>query len=179
MDLDFLANGRVTRRYHGLPMLDYQRVDSHSYGVAQLCRYLLQDYDDAGAHINVIYAALDHDLAEFRTGDIPGPSKRYLGIREPVQRWEEELMNEAGLAQPELNEVEARILKIADAAEGCLHTIEERRMGNAHPRIYDCFYAFWDYCMVEQLAAQDVGTAEGRLMRYIGHSWQRANGGKW
>lgn len=182
MDLEFLQNGRVTRRFHGLPMLDYQRVDAHSYGVVQLVRLLCADYNtDAKMRERLLLAALDHDLAEHKTGDIPGPSKRKLDIQVAIGAWEDSLMNAAGLEQPRhLDAQETRILKLADAAEGCLHCIEERRMGNAHPRLLACFYEFWKYCTVEQrLGGENAGPAEMALRIYIAAAWTKANGGVW
>lgn len=183
INLDFLQGGRTTRRYHGLPMLDYQRVDAHSYGVAQLVRLLAKDYNcDDKMLAKLLCAALDHDLAEHITGDMPAPSKRHLGIRKEVGEWENNLLYKAGFsdALPNMDKQEERILKLADAAEGCLHCIEERRMGNAHPRLIATFHAFWGYCTEEQnMGGPSEGENEKHLRQWMISAWRAANGGKW
>lgn len=188
--LDFIQSGRRTVRYHGLPMLDFQRIDAHSFGVAILTRILVP-YATPERRARLMEAALYHDLAEWKTGDIPAPTKRVIpGLRDACQKYEDELMAPLGLVV-DLDDRDSRVLKLADAAEGCLHCIYERYMGNSYigPR---GFYAFWSYLTEEQGIAGGVSSAwtteavaeweeegERPLRFYIGDQWSSANGGKW
>lgn len=182
--LDFVQNGRVTKRYHGLPMLDYQRVDAHSYGVAMLARLLIGDVDPL-RRARLVDAALEHDLAEWHVGDIPAPTKRLTpGLREACGAMEAELMETHGFyAESALDARDKRALKLADALEGCLHCIEERRAGNAHPRLLRCFYEFWKYATMEQefgsIHAEFLEVHEVAMKRHIESMWFNANGEKW
>lgn len=178
--LQFIQNGRVTRRFHGLRMLDYQRVDAHSYGVAVLALVLVRGHDVIRRE-RLLRAALVHDLAEWKAGDIPAPTKRALGPewRKQFNDYEDELLNIHGLTV-DLDARDSRVLKIADAAEGCLHCIEERLMGNM--AIGPIFREFWKYVSEEQQLFnhpeyQEVGEEE--LRNYIQDRWILANGGSW
>lgn len=178
--LDFIQNGRVTRRFHGLRMLDYQRVDAHSYGVAVLVLALVRGADIERRE-RLLRAALMHDLAEWKAGDIPAPTKRDLGPewRKQFNDYENELLSAHGL-QVELDARDARVLKLADALEGCLHCIEERNMGNR--TIGPIFKEFWKYVTVEQQLFNHPEYQEGgehTLFMYIEDRWRSANEGVW
>lgn len=210
--LEFIQNGRETRRFHGLPMLDYQRIDAHQYGVAMLVSLLVGEAAPAARQLTLLHAALTHDLAEWVTGDMPAPTKRRLpdyvtsdpisindsigsypggkreSFREVYGRMEDEIMTEAGFPLVELDARDKRVLKLADAAEGCLHVIRERQMGNAHPRLIYCFHEFWKYCVEEQGLDSAVWRTdnempeepgEAGLRLYIRSAWTKANGGEW
>lgn len=180
MNLKFLQRGRCTVRYHGIRMHDHQRIDAHSYGVAMLALMLISPGACMFRKAQLMEAGLKHDLAEHVVGDIPAPTKRQLGVRDQCGSMEDELMHEAGLTMPVLDAADQRVLKLADAAEGCLHCIEERRMGNQD--IARIFYTFWSYCIEELgLATTDrmAEPGEEELRKYIAAEWQRANGGEW
>jgi len=188
--LDFVQAGRATVRFHGRRMLDYQRIDAHSYGVAQLVRFIVGEDVEAERMARLLQAALDHDIAEWIAGDIPGPTKRILGPewRQQFNDYEDTLVRPYHLEHA-LDAADTRVLKLADAAEGCLHCIEERLMGNQS--IVTVFHEFWKYCTEEQKLwlpgwapggnALDTFHEPGEevLSRYIERAWTSANGGKW
>lgn len=178
--LQFIQNGRVTRRFHGLRMHDQQRVDSHSYGVAVLVLALIRG-NDYERRERLMRAALMHDLAEWKAGDIPAPTKRDLGPewRKQFNDYEDGLLWLHGL-EINLSERDKRVLKLADAAEGCLHCIEERLMGNM--TIGPIFLEFWKYLEQEQEITNhpeyhELG--EQDIHDYIMDKWRAANGGSW
>lgn len=178
--LQFIQNGRVTRRFHGLRMHDSQRVDSHSYGVAVLVLALVRGTDFVRRE-KLLRAALMHDLAEWKAGDIPAPTKRDMGPewRNQFNAYEDGLLWLYGL-EVALDARDKRVLKLADAAEGCLHCIEERLMGNM--TIGPIFMEFWKYVTVEQeLTNHPEYQEEGEqdLYDYISDKWRAANGGSW
>lgn len=179
--LAFIQKGRATRRYHGLPMHDYQRIDAHSFGVAALVALLMPNASPERL-APLLLAALYHDLAEHITGDIPAPEKRRwpTALRRQVAAREDWLLAEHGLFFT-LDERDKRVLKIADSAEGCLHCIQERGMGNASLG-QRAFYSFMSYLTHEQQLdthpdyREDGETA---LLTYITTAWQEVNNGRW
>lgn len=177
--LAFIERGRAVRRYHTADVLDMQRIDAHSFGVAMLTTIIAPNVGAARKGL-LLMAALVHDLAEHRTGDLPAPAKRELGMREHFNAHENKLLFGAGLFV-QLDAADSRVIKLADAGDGCLHCIKERRMGNLDaPAI---FYNFWSYMTEEQefrVHSRPGGTEEGEeaLHRYITTEWTRSNG-KW
>lgn len=191
--LAFIQQGRATRRFHTMRMVDHQRVDAHSYGVAMLVRLLVGDGAPAERLAPLLIAAMDHDLAEWVTGDMPAPTKRRLpdypegSFREVYGGVEDKIMANVGMPLTELDARDSRVLKLADAAEGCLHCIEERQMGNFTPHLRTCFYNFWSYCTtdlgldspvwrVDNSMPEEPG--EKGLRFYISSEWRSANKGE-
>lgn len=194
--LQFVENGRLTRRFHGLPVHNAQRVDSHLYGQSVLIKLLIGDEAPAERRLRLLEAALfDGDISEWITGDIPAPTKRRMPdypegtFRAAMADYEDEVMEEAGFDRSgALDAQDRRVLKLADAVEGCLHSINERYMGNAHPRNLFCFYEFWKYAVEEQGLDSAVWRTEHNMPEepgeaglrfYIRTEWTRANGGTW
>lgn len=66
-------------RWHMAVVHPKQTVASHSYSVAMIARYILQK-GGYNRHVQVaaLELALDHDVIECLTGDIPSPAKLYL-----------------------------------------------------------------------------------------------------
>lgn len=175
--LEFIQGGRASRRFHTMPMLDYQRIDSHSYGVAVLTRVLTPNADPA-RRARLLEAALFHDLAEHIAGDIPAPIKRGLSKawRDEYTLYEDLLLARENL-EVTLNERDHRVLKLADAADGCLHCIDELMHGNRH--IIPIYDKFLSYVMEEQLLMEHPEwREEGELVlsQYLDTKWREANG---
>jgi len=60
----------AVKRYHTVDTVRTQNVAEHSWHVAQIVRYI---YPTASKEL--ILAAIDHDVGEIHTGDIPAPFK--------------------------------------------------------------------------------------------------------
>ena len=77
-----------------------------------------------------------------------------------------------------LNSADSRVLAIADSAEGCLHCIAERQLGNR--AVEPIFHTFWDYLRDEQRfnCAVNCEAGEEALAAYITQAWLQA-GGEW
>jgi hypothetical protein len=73
-------------------------------------------------------AALTHDAAEQVVGDVPAPTKRYLGA-EQLDSLEEDVRRAYGLAYC-LTDDEKRRLALADALDGLLYCSTELTLGN-------------------------------------------------
>ena len=91
--------------------------------------------DNRSYNPQVMWAALMHDMAEYRTGDIPSPSKREFGISEQFDELESRILRSEGLPLPALSPEDARILKLADIAQGALFCLQEMKMGNSRMRV--------------------------------------------
>ena len=129
--IQFLLDGANVRRYHTVTTLVPETVGHHSHGVALLTCMLSKDEPS----INLVFAALVHDLAEHQTGDIPSPSKRKFGIGDMINSLEEELLENSGWAPEELTLEEARVLKLADLGQGALYCVEEIQRGNSKMKV--------------------------------------------
>lgn len=186
--LEFIQFGRETKRYHGLPMLDHQRVDSHLYGQMALLPILVgPDPERIGRLLT--FTVYDGDIAEWFTGDVPSTTKRAIpGLREQMSEYEDAAMVKAGFDVSPLAPEDKRVIKLADAAEGCLHCVVERYRGNHHPRLMFCFYEFWKYLTVDYGLDSAVWHTdnefhaeygEAALRSYIRTEWTKANGGEW
>lgn len=171
--LELMTAGRRSTRYHTEEMHDRQRIDAHSWGVGVITLYLLEKEDFSLAErLRIVQAALLHDVAEYHVGDIPAPAKRRMDIRALVGEHEDRHLAESGWAVPTLSRSGGRIVKIADNADGCLHCIAERRMGNVN--VIPIYANFWDYLQGEC----NIGTAgrEKILADYIDEEWRKADG---
>lgn len=163
-DIDFMWHGGETRRYHGFRMLMEDTVGHHSFNVVCI---ILKVMPEAPAHL--LRAAIKHDMAEHIVGDMPAPSKRnapdYVlysndhGPKREVGRktfreWfgdhEAKTAAEHGVQlEEELTDEEAWLLKFADSLDGMRFCLNERHLGNQHPRLVRCYHTFESY--VEKL----------------------------
>lgn len=174
--IEFIYSGGEVKRYHTWPMLREDKVGTHSFRVAMLV-FLLAGQKEPGIRVPLLMAALCHDLAEQKYGDIPAPAKRempdYGGatFRTTFGNMEEALLADVALDwQFQLTDEERRILKLADAADGALTCIRERAMGNK--LIRTVYHNFRRY--VGEVAGVDE--AECRLVEHIDDMWEQANG---
>lgn len=136
--LNFILDGSEVVRYHTVTTLQRETVGHHSHGVAMIALLL-----EPMASRQVLMAALFHDLAEHKTGDIPAPAKREFGIGDKVENLERRLMRDAGLVMPELLPQEARTVKLADIAQGALFCLREVQLGNSRLRpVFERYMAY-------------------------------------
>lgn len=130
--LEFICDGANTRRYHTIPTLLTETVAHHSHGVAMICHLLMTDRN---YNPQVIWAALLHDMAEYRVGDVPSPSKREFGLSNALDEFEARILRSEGFPLPALSVEDGRVLKLADIAQGALFCVQEIKMGNSKLRI--------------------------------------------
>ena len=136
--LDFIIAGTEVTRFHTITTLQRETVGHHSHGVALLALLI-----NPSATREVLLAALMHDLAEHQVGDIPSPAKREYGIGEQVSELEDRLMRAAGLVMPDLKPEDARLLKLADIAQGALFCVREISLGNQRIRtVFDRYLSY-------------------------------------
>lgn len=114
------------KRFHTVPTIGTQSVAEHSYHVATLCINL----SDGKPSVNLLKAALYHDLAELVTGDIPAP------VKWANPNLKKELENIEGVFEKEhhidvsLTPNELLILRHADAFECAFYAVDQIMLGN-------------------------------------------------
>lgn len=166
--LMFVRQGTEVERFHATKTLQVETVGTHSHSVALLCWKL------SGAHpsVNLLMAALAHDLAEQCWGDIPAPTKRALDISDEVAELEIQKLREHMLWF-ELTNEETRILKLADILDGMLYCLRERQLGNQ--LIAPVFSRYKRY--FEDLVLYSDSKAS-EVCDEISNAWREANGGE-
>lgn len=164
--LEFIKQGAAVRRFHTINTINTDTVGSHSFGVAQIVALLMGEAVTA----KMLLAALRHDLAEQQYGDVPSPAKKMLGIGEQFSEMEDGLMRSVGLSplSVDLDEEEAKILKMADCLDGLMFCLHERRMGNRY--MGACFRNYSAYIS----SAYPTGTGRA-LFSYITSEWRKIN----
>jgi len=110
--------GRV-KRWHTAETTTPQSVAEHSFGVALI---LLRIVPEERMSLNLLKAALLHDMGELETGDIPYATKKRLeqrnhGAQETLDGLEQEALGHYLGCFPELSEAEKGYLHCADLME--------------------------------------------------------------
>jgi len=125
--LDALQQGGDVKRMHVMTTLQPQTVAAHSYGVAWWC-WLLTSGEP---RLDLIMAALQHDVAEGVVGDIPSPTKKLLESQ-TLERMEHNMLVKACLPDfaMELNLAEETVLKAADILDLMQFCCKEVALGN-------------------------------------------------
>ena len=114
-------------RYHTIPPIKSETVGHHSAGVAILCIAI----SELKPSIQLLMAALLHDMHESKTGDIPAMAKwdspeLASALHQLEKRYDSHFMPFPNL----LTDYEQRVLKQADMLDHCFKAKEEMRMGN-------------------------------------------------
>lgn len=164
--VQFMMEGGSVNRFHARPGLLQQTDAAHSWGVAMLV-YLLSPVQPS---VELLLAALTHDLAEQYTGDTPAPAKWALDIQADYAKLENDKLRQYGLDFSSLlTSNEVRILKLADTMDGLLHCCKEAALGNRTVRL---IYSKW-----RSLAKDTVmSKTERELLQTINQVWKESNG---
>jgi 5'-deoxynucleotidase YfbR-like HD superfamily hydrolase len=147
--LEFIAAGAEVTRYHTVFTINKETVGHHSHGVAMMVLMIKPD-----ASASLLKAALYHDLAEQVVGDIPSPAKRRFDLGKRLDELEHAVIREAGIEQPELNDEEVRVLKLADIAQGALFCAREVQLGNV--RLVPVFARYLKYAIEMNLEGREA-----------------------
>jgi 5'-deoxynucleotidase YfbR-like HD superfamily hydrolase len=169
--LEFLWAGGYTARYHGIRMLLPDTVGHHSYNVACTVMYLRPD-----CPARLLRAALKHDAAEHKVGDMPAPTKRAIpGLRDSFGLYEDKVMDEAGVPVEPLTPEELWVLKLCDSMDGMRYCIQERRMGNKYAvEIFEAFNEYVIDLLADERFKQPQDTA---LWMVLCKKWREVNYG--
>jgi 5'-deoxynucleotidase YfbR-like HD superfamily hydrolase len=120
-------NGNKVKRYHTVDTLVSETVGHHSANVAQI---VLALYPACSKELLV--AALNHDLAEQYTGDVPATAKWASSrLASALKEVEEGYMLPFAV---DLTSHEKCLLKQADMLDLCFKCVEELQLGNKQIR---------------------------------------------
>ncbi len=113
------------KRCHTVPSSEYQTTGLHSWGVAII---ILNAHPNPS--LQLIKAALQHDMAELWLGDVPATAKwRFSELSEAYKKAEVIIERENNLAV-ELTDIEYMWLKAADILELAYWCELQRSMGS-------------------------------------------------
>jgi 5'-deoxynucleotidase YfbR-like HD superfamily hydrolase len=143
-----------TRRFHSISFSRVQTIGEHSWNVAQLLRYLWPSCSH-----ELLLAALDHDVPERLTGDIPSPFKKQLGVefKDLIIKIEREIEEELGLSfHHELTDEEKHQLAVVDVLDFILAAKNEVIHGNTHRDVFNTMKRGISY-LEEQLSNEKDG----------------------
>lgn len=162
--LDFIRNAGETKRFHTWPVLRQQNVAEHSWHVAMLLWFIFGN-DEPGLRMPLMMAALTHDAAEWKVGDLPSPGKRAMSehfpdFREKWGEMEQGILKEYAWDWESLLEPwELAALKLVDSMDGALYCVRERTMGNK--LIEPCYRNFISYVEETLMASFPVMVQHG------------------
>lgn len=123
VSIGYIRRGMDVQRYHTTRMVVGETVGHHSANVAMLCMLLMPE-----CRLDLVAAALTHDLAEQATGDVPAQAKwASVALKEALDKLEDENT----VFKYDLTPYELRVLKQADMLDLCFKAVEEIRMGNS------------------------------------------------
>lgn len=127
--IDRIRKGGHVKRYHTHQCHHPGTVADHSWFVAWLAGELWQKVYREPMPSELYRYALEHDMAEFDTGDVPGWAKStWKPLKESLDQVELTRMTELQLQWPS-QEIRA-VVKAADQLDVLFWALEERRMGN-------------------------------------------------
>jgi len=118
------------KRYHTAIIVGEQNVGEHTYGVCQLVRHFTNDNWSK----ELMCAALDHDVLEFYTGDMPHPTKKMFPDLKAALDVIEDDLREDHLMAYSLTEEERVILRCADLLESAQFGLYQLALGNQYGR---------------------------------------------
>lgn len=121
----FALQGGSVRRFHTVTTIKDITVAEHQHNVAWIV-YILEE---GKPRMELVMAALSHDLPEVIFGDIPSPGKKILGLTDTFTGYEEGMLKEKEFWN-DLTPREQHTLKLADRMGGMLDCVKERSLGN-------------------------------------------------
>lgn len=129
--IDRIRKGGHVKRYHTHQCHHPGTVADHSWFVAWLAGELFcTAYKTTEPPACLYQYALEHDLAEFDTGDAPGWAKAaWKSMREGLQEVEDRRTVELRLYEAPAPRIRT-VVKAADQLDVLFWALEERRMGN-------------------------------------------------
>lgn len=125
MNLQQKRDAGNVRRYHTARIIGEQTVATHSFN---MCLILMEVLENPS--VNVLKAAMFHDLPELVTGDVPATFKwKFPAVADVLTATEDVIIEEFKL-NVELTDEERRALKFSDMLELCMFCCEQLELGN-------------------------------------------------
>lgn len=124
----FRFDASWVKRFHAKHTIITETLGQHSHTVAMIVQQVFPQCSK-----RAILAALEHDLPEFITGDVPAPAKwASPQLDEALSGIEREVILKHGLFScEELDAPERALLKWADMAALVMFCMQEVRLGNS------------------------------------------------
>jgi 5'-deoxynucleotidase YfbR-like HD superfamily hydrolase len=121
-NITYIRKGMNVQRFHTTNLIVGETVGHHSANVAMLCMQILPT-----CRLELVAAALSHDLAEQYTGDVPAQAKwASAALKAALDNMETEYQR----FTHDLTDRELRVLKQADMLDLCFKCVDELHMGN-------------------------------------------------
>lgn len=119
-------------RWQIAPRFRTQNVAEHSFFVGLYTSELLKHkwHWSAEQKLQAMECALMHDIAEARTGDMPGPVKRAVTDPAKLSAYETEQLEIMGIDHPVCDAEVLDLVKVADLIDEAFHVAMEISMGN-------------------------------------------------
>lgn len=171
-NLKLIECGGQVVRYHTVMVIKPETVAAHSYAVAWISKLLSPSLP----RVELLLAGLQHDQAEYITGDMPGPTKINLKISHQFDAYEKQIVSdhlEVDYAS-KLSKEELRILSASDAFAGLLYCTQERAMGNRF--ITECYDNYLRY--TKEIIKNNTTPQEHILLAQIERRWLYATTGQ-
>lgn len=168
--LKFLYEGGRVQRFHCQALVKPQNVAEHSFYVAALVALMYGDCEGQALRgLRILAAALWHDLAEHKIGDVQSPAKRASKeLKNILDTMEAASLKTVGL-WTNLDAVEKRMLKMADNLDVLATCLRERTLGNLTlEEVYENNKSY-----IEKL--EPVGK-ELEVFHLITSQWEELNG---
>lgn len=167
----FVRRGADTRRFHTKITVETNTVGYHSFGVLWFCCFLTPGLPNTQRGM-LYQAAMEHDLFEHISGDMPGDAKREMGVRDIVNAFEAKGMAELGFRSEELlTPALLRVLKLADMLDGAFFCVSERSLGNQ--QIAEAYDNFRHYIgLLEPTSGVEI-----EIVQYLDDLWRKVNHG--
>lgn len=153
----YVMDGGCVSRFHTVDLIKPPSVGLHSFEVAWLA-FLISPKP---VRVNLILACLAHDLPEVVYGDVPGPTKDGEDSTQEMQ------LNINNCCQFPLEDIDRKILKIADKMAVLFTCIKERRLGNRNME------AIWVRQTKKIRTMIKSGTPEDRVLQAFEEHWNK------
>lgn len=144
--IESLYDAGEVKRLHTVPTLRPNTIAEHVYGSMVIATELIKLNRVSAArqslslsYEHVMSTLLVHDAPESVTGDVPAPLKRQLVALLQIDIYDEleqQYYRERKIEVPDLNPVEADIVKAADTMDLGYRCLMEFMLGNRHPRMH-------------------------------------------
>lgn len=121
-------------RWQIAPRFRTQNVAEHSFFVALYTMQLVEKYEWAwpvATQLAAVRCALQHDIAEARTGDMPGPVKRAIVDQGRLVEYEEDQLGVMQMIPEVFTGEVLALVKVADLIDEYFHVAMEISMGNS------------------------------------------------